>query len=231
MTPVCDVDSNVCVGCSSHEHCPETACNLSAGNCFDPASIIHVSGDDLNCPGGNGSESAPYCDLATALINAPAEPLIILHELFQESPYLEDTVIQGTVAIFAAEGEAPKLQGVNNNPAITVAASGTLFMHGVQIDGTNIMVVGFRVNGGDAWLDSSRVGTNGGGITVTGGSLHVANSFIGGDKSDKYRSTSPAAKPILSTRQLSPALDISQCPLHRWSKYQHPQLTHCFSFA
>jgi len=185
-TPICDVASNSCVGCSSHAQCPDTACNLDAGNCFDPASVIHVAGDDLDCDnGGDGSEAAPFCDLASALINAPAEPLIILHELFEEAAYQEDTVVMNTIALFAADGELPRLQGVNNNPAITVGASGTLFMRGVRISGT--AVEGFRVSGGSAWIDQGWIVNNsGGGIVVAGGGMcRVTNSFVGGDVSDR----------------------------------------------
>ncbi|WP_181234276.1 hypothetical protein [Enhygromyxa salina] len=161
-TPICDVAGNVCVGCVDHEQCSDSACNFAEGNCFDPANILHVDGNNgVICGAADGSEALPYCTVGAAIVNAPNESVIVIHELIGEAAYQEDTTVTGTLAMFAAVGDAPILRGFNGNPAVTVAVAGTLFMRGIQISLST--APGFRVNGGAAWVESSRIVNNPGG--------------------------------------------------------------------
>jgi hypothetical protein len=186
ITPVCDTGANVCVGCSNHDQCSDTACNFAAGNCLDPANIIHVAGSDEECDDDDddaGSEATPFCTISAALINSPVEPLIILHELNGDAPYVEHNVVMITAALFGADGELPRLEGLDGNPALTVAAQGKLIIRNVQLSGSPDF--GLVINGGDAWIDRSRIVNNDdGGISLdNGGSLVLTNSFVGGIQS------------------------------------------------
>lgn len=110
----------------------------------------------------------------------------MIHEQAGGDPYTEALNVQGAFALFGAPGETPILQGTNNSPAITVAAAGTLFARGLTISGTPNTKQGLLVSGGQAWVAGcSIVNNTGGGIAMSGGSLTLTNSFIGGDVSDQ----------------------------------------------
>src|SRR5690606_22798987 len=180
-----------------HDQCPDSACNLLAGNCMDPAAVVHVDGD-----GGQD-----YTTLTAALddfVGAP-ELTIIFHRYNNDNAYQESVDIAGTVALLAAPGEEPRLQGNMNPAALTV--TGTLFMRGVRVQ--NGSATGISIEGGSATVEQCTVMSNAGvGISLTGGSatverskvinnplggilvdgggmLGLVNSFAGGDQSDQ----------------------------------------------
>jgi len=199
-TPICDVDMNSCVGCSEHAQCPDSACNLSEGGCFDPEKVAHVDGDET-CGEGDGSEESPYCSVGEALGILGGGATMLLHEIDGDNSYQEDLVIPVATAIFAAQGQSPIVEGSNGNPAFITTSA--LFLRGIEIsDGP---AAGLSINnGGTAWLDectieghetaglnimggtatvrrSRIVNNSGGGIIVDGGgSLFIQNSFVGG---------------------------------------------------
>src|SRR5690606_3466002 len=108
VTPICDDAASMCVGCSDHDQCPASACNLLAGNCMDPAAVVHVDGD-----GGQD-----YTTLTAALDDFAGgrELPIIFQRYNNDSAYQGSVGIAGTVALLAAPGEEPRLQG-NMSPA------------------------------------------------------------------------------------------------------------------
>jgi len=178
LTPTCDVDTNTCVGCAEHEQCPDSACNIAEGNCFDPDQTSHVDGD-MDCGGADGSESDPYCTISDALLNADGDVLIIVHERnLNPIIYLESNVISTSVALFSPPGDVVVVQG-SVAPAFSISGSGNLYLRGLAVSGGT--GAGLGVNG-QAWIEKSRITNNsGGGIVVDGGgSLVLENSFIGG---------------------------------------------------
>ena len=46
-TPICDAGTNTCVGCSFHSDCPDSACKIDTGECFDPADVSTVDANNL----------------------------------------------------------------------------------------------------------------------------------------------------------------------------------------
>ena len=173
-TPICDVATNMCVGCSEHAQCPESACNFELGNCMDPATVVHVDGD-----GGQD-----YMNVGGAVAdNAGAPELtVILHEKTAPA-YIEATFTNNNdyVAVLAAPGEAPVMTGTNMNPAMTVEAGVTVYMTGISASGTQ-GGEGLVISGGSARVEKCRIVNNtGGGIMVDGGgTLVLENSFVGG---------------------------------------------------
>lgn len=202
-TPICNTETNVCEGCSEHEQCPDSACNMAAGNCMDPGVVVHVDGDFAMCGSSNGSEAMPYCTISAALGAAGEETLIVLHELDNDAPYLQANTVAVDVALFSAPGAQPRIQGTGGAPALTISASGSLAL--VDVDITGGPNTGITINGGQAWVELARIATNtsqgvamnggsawierseivnnsGGGIVVDGGGmLMLENSFVGGD--------------------------------------------------
>jgi len=184
LTPICDVDTNTCVGCAEHEQCPDSACNIAEGNCFGPGNTVHVDGDE-DCGAGDGSEGAPFCDLGEALLVVTGDSVVVIHEITTDPfVYNESNTIQLPVAIFAATGEIPVLEGSGGAPALTISSAGQVFVRGLYVDDGD--GVGVSVAGGQAWIEKSRIVNNsGGGIVVDGGgSLVLENSFVGGDVND-----------------------------------------------
>lgn len=188
-TPICKVDTNACVACIEHEHCSEdSACNLDMNTCIE-ANIVHVDGSDgVACDLRDGTEPLPYCKLGDALSENPAEALIFLHAEAMGAAYQEKiTINEGMIVIIGvpdADGNRPILQGVQDEPALSVGESGMLSLRNVQIsksDGEGLRVMG------KAWVEQSLViGNDGGGIVVDGGALIVENSFVGGDKKSVF---------------------------------------------
>ncbi len=184
-TPLCDGESNTCVGCDDHSQCPQSACNLAEGNCM--TSVVHVDGTEP-CADGDGSEASPFCDLKSAFTAVDDETLVILHEIETDPVvYLESNTTQLSIAIMAAPGDAPTITGSQGVPALNVSSSsGQLFLRGIAIVGAQNNGVGVSVNGGAAWIEQCRIVNNdGGGIVVSGGgSLMVENSFVSGTGDD-----------------------------------------------
>ncbi|WP_146661259.1 hypothetical protein [Enhygromyxa salina] len=146
--------------------------------------MVHVNGNNgVVCIAADGSEALPYCEVGAAILNAPNESIVVIHELVGSAAYQEDIAVTGTLAFFAANGETPILAGFNANPAVTVAVPGTLYMRGIQISLS--AAPGFRVNG-SAWVEDSLIINNpGGGIVLaSGGTLMLENCFVGGNVTD-----------------------------------------------
>ncbi|PRQ09168.1 right-handed parallel beta-helix repeat-containing protein [Enhygromyxa salina] len=177
--PVCDVSSNACVACGDHDQCPDSACNLAVGSCFEPGAVLHVDGDNADCDNADGTEEHAYCTLTDALTDIPDQTRIIVHE--HGDSYEESVEITTTVALFAADGERPVLEGVDGGPAITVLADGRLFARGVDLAETGDDGVGLIISDGQAWIEGARVTNNqGGAIRMNGGMLQLENCFVGG---------------------------------------------------
>src|SRR5690606_26906615 len=111
-TPLCDAEANTCVGCTSHEDCPDSACHIpypdgahatdQDGACFDPKAVVHV---------GTGQT---YASITEALdtVAEGGEGVIIVHGM--ASQYNEAVTVNGdrVLAILAADEEEPVwLQG------------------------------------------------------------------------------------------------------------------------
>jgi hypothetical protein len=178
-TPVCA--EGQCVACSFHEECPATACNASTGACFDDRCVRHVDGD-----GGQD-----YSTLSTALADGC---VVLLHERDGDVPYNESLGISGlTIAILAAEGEHPVVQGIGGAPSILVEDDATVFLQQVRLRG-NTGASGLSLIDSTVYVDNSQIIQNdGGGIVASGGELLVRNSFIGSNGGNSFSPTTGVA--------------------------------------
>lgn len=174
-SPICDLDTSTCVGCSDHLQCQGSACDLAQGNCFELSSVVHVDGDE-GCGIGDGGQASPFCSLGEALGEAPGDAVIILHERnVNPLMYAETNLISTSVAVLAAAGETPRILG-SAGDALSVSGSGDLFIEGVEISGGD--ATGIVVNGA-AWIDDSRITDHAGhGVWVSGGELTIRRSRI-----------------------------------------------------
>lgn len=176
-TPVCDAEQRECVGCDEHAQCPDSACNLVDGSCLPTDAVIHVDGD--------GGQDFMSIGAAVGSVGAGGAAVIVVHERDMAAPYAEAVVIDGgkTIAVLAASGEVPVVQGTAGEPGIAVVGAGTaVFVEEMGIAGST-SGVGLSCDGTTVDVRRSRVVQNaGGGILVTGGcQLHIENAFVGGD--------------------------------------------------
>ncbi len=145
-TPVCDADTNECVGCDYHEQCPGSACEMLAGSCLPSQSVWHVDGD-----GGQD-----FLTIGQALLQIqPGEAgTIIVHERNGGAAYDEPLVISDgrTVGLLAAPGERPFVE----NPAGTtlqIEPDAEVYIEGFSIAG----IEPIRVSGAVLYLDRTHV--------------------------------------------------------------------------
>jgi len=169
-TPVCDDASNTCVACIEHDECGEAACNLFSGACLPAEAVVRV---------GTGQKYATLGDaLATVAEGAQATVIVHGNDAFDEA----GTVDGGRVVAFLAnDGDLPRwiLSG-GGAPQLTVL-DGTVLMEGIQMSG-NADDRGLVVDGGQAWVDGSRIvqNTGGGVLAQNGAELVLRNCFVGG---------------------------------------------------
>jgi len=171
-TPVCDPDTSACVGCTAHDQCADTACQLLTGECFEGC-VVEVDGD-----GG-----ADAMTISSALGD---DCVVIVHERNGDMPYFEALDVQGdTVAILAAPGESPVVQGTGGAAALSASSGATVYADGMRF-ALNGSAEGVAVDDAAIWLDRTRIVQNtGGGLTLTNGaSATVRNCFVGGNVSD-----------------------------------------------
>lgn len=170
-TPVCDEGSSSCVGCTYHEQCAGSACDMATGACFDAdGCVVEVDGDGGADSMTIGGAIADGC-------------VVVVHELDGELPYLENLNVSGlTVALLSAPGESPVVQGTGGDASLSVVGNANVYVQGLTFS-LNGTAEGVAVDGASVWLDRSRVVQNtGGGVTVMGGGLvTLRNCFVGGN--------------------------------------------------
>ena len=176
---LCDGTTNACVPCVAHDECGSGACELAVGTCFPPGTVVHVDDD--------GGQDFMTVAAAVMSVGAGAHGVIVVHEIDDGTGYPSSTIDGGKViALLAAPGEAPIVQGTMGNPGLLVEGAGTiLYMDGLRVAG-NTMGLGLRVNGAFAWVDRSRIVQNSGGgvLAENEAELVLRNCFVGGDVSD-----------------------------------------------
>jgi hypothetical protein len=166
-TPVCDTGTSTCVGCTYHEQCSDTACDIATGACFEDCVVDVEDGESIEDAVANN------CVL---IVHAGA---------FVESVQID---AGATVAILAAEGDAPSVVGqpANGLPSLDISGGSTVYIQGLRVNGNDGGGLGISVDGAALYLDRTEVVTNtGGGVALTGAaSAHIRNSYLGGATAD-----------------------------------------------
>jgi len=177
---LCDGETNACAPCTGHEQCGSGACELAQGVCFSDDLVWTVDGD----PGAMPAPDFMSVAAAVNMVDEGQQAVIVVHELDGAGSYqapMGVTIAGGkTIALLAAPGELPIIQGTGVNPGLRVEGAGTnLYIDGVQVSGTGVQ--GVVVDAAFAWLDRSRVvnDTGGGIVAQNGAELTVRNCFAG----------------------------------------------------
>lgn len=173
---LCDGATNTCVPCTEHEQCSSGACELKVGLCF-PQDAIRLEVD------GDGPADYPSISLAVNAVDDGAHGVIVVRELDGGAYYGPAIVTNAkTIALLAAPGELPIIQGIIGSPGLRASGNGTsLYLDRISMSG-NTMGIGLLVDlEALAWVDRSHIVQNSdGGILVQNSAeLTLRNSFIG----------------------------------------------------
>ena len=174
-SPVCDDGTSSCVGCSFHEQCPDSACRIATGGCFDPAQVFTV---------GNGGDYSSI-DQAVTILGGGDE--IVLRVI--SGPDFNQTVtVSGAGTAYALLDDDPSdmvlPQWVNTMDAaatLRVESGAEVYVQGLRLAGNlNAAHAAVEVDDASVYLDRTAVvSNNGGGIALTGGAYAlVRNCFV-----------------------------------------------------
>ncbi|NJK33115.1 MAG: hypothetical protein HC927_12305 [Deltaproteobacteria bacterium] len=123
---VCVAGETICGACTAHDQCPgEAACDILAGECFLPSTVWHVDGD-----GGRD-----FVSIGEALEHVQfIDATLIIHGLESGGAYYESIDHHGSeaLALLAAPGEFPRIEGPASQPAISLGYS-ELYLRGLEI--------------------------------------------------------------------------------------------------
>ncbi|MEX1362951.1 MAG: right-handed parallel beta-helix repeat-containing protein [Nannocystaceae bacterium] len=164
--PLCAPDL-VCSGCWKHEQCPDSACDLSSGECMPSTSVVWV--DAAACPGpGTGTEADPYCRINDAL-DHPGEMLTLW---VRPGSYVGRVVLTGTevAAIRGQPGSGRVELSAEAYEVVSVTSSAMLFLESVDILDTfdEDNTVGAECAGLGLWMEDVNIRPHrGGGVLAS----------------------------------------------------------------
>jgi hypothetical protein len=85
-TPVCDVSTSSCIHCTAHDQCPDSACDIETGACFETDCVVEVDAD------GGGD----YLDINAALDGETDDACVLrVHTPGDQSFYGESVQVDG----------------------------------------------------------------------------------------------------------------------------------------
>ncbi|MBK6923527.1 MAG: hypothetical protein IPH07_39430 [Deltaproteobacteria bacterium] len=177
-TPICDAAVNTCMGCAFHEQCPDSACRIATGECFDEADVHTV---------GAGQD---FEDFTAAAGSLGAEMAVL--RVASGVDFNEAIVLSGSSAVWAILDANPDddtlplwARTSGNTSTLSIDAGAEVYIQGISVSGNigSSMFPGIAVDNASLYLDRARVVQNaGGGISLdNGGYALVRNSFVGGN--------------------------------------------------
>jgi hypothetical protein len=201
QAPWCGNDLVCTDACTRHAQCPDSACDLAAGTCLpSEGGLAWVDGDlervdvptrPAQCrasPGADWRIPPTYCDLATALADAPNPAVIRLRaaEHVEDGPWWIEE--QRTVVVMAApsEGSVPVRSASTADPYLFhTSPSSRLYLEGLVAQGPGDLgsTVGFECLGAtgqvtELWLDDVEAQRFETGVRTDGCDVHLRRSAI-----------------------------------------------------
>lgn len=183
-TPVCNPAVNECEGCAFHEQCPESACRIATGGCFDAEAVHDV---------GQGMEFDSIGE-AVAMLGEGGEVVL---RIFAGADYNEAVTIGGggtAYALLADDDDAVPQWIYSMGGASTLRVQGGAEVYVQSLRFTLNGAGGFpgiTANASSLYLDRSQVvGNTGGGITLTtGADGHLRNCIVGANGANNFSPT------------------------------------------
>ena len=180
-------DDFSCGGCTRHEQCPDSACDLSRGECMSAERVFYV--DSEVCPEvGLGTEADPFCELGTVLDldNTPSgESSVAIVIGHGSEAYPENIELPGAwPRRLAVLGRGDVTIGLSSldGPTFHVKTGSRLFLHNVTV--TRSTDAGVRCADAEVWVDESEVTQNAAGIIAEGCRVTIRRSIVSGNDGD-----------------------------------------------
>jgi hypothetical protein len=197
-TPICDVASNTCTGCSEHEQCSSGACDRATGACFTDTLYVDRASP---CDVGDGSPGAPFCEIADAVAKVSVNAATVVRVKPSASPYLKKVDVGSNLKVaLLRDGVGTVRLEVDGADSMQVNDGATVYLQNLQISKGTVNK-GIICLGGTLWIERSQiierkglaidsVGCDvklrqsrlylnlGGGIKLNGGSLSLINSYV-----------------------------------------------------
>lgn len=198
--PICDPSAK-CRACVAHAECASDACRLD-GTCAATSQIAFVDAA-ASCSGADGSATAAYCDLQTALASLGGKTVVRIRGA--SKPYGAATITT-SVEILGPDlgspleavvqgGDAPALALTDVAGAVTIAGLRLAGTKGAQPNlrctGTTQLTLarlvaadagGFGIESAGCNLNATALrllGNRQGGLQHTGGTLAIDSSIVG----------------------------------------------------
>jgi hypothetical protein len=163
--PICDSDGS-CRACVAHTECAASlVCDIANGDCISPNDVVYVDRDKCPLSGATGSQSAPYCDIATALGALSGKSIVR---------------VAGSVTAYSAvsiNGLTVSLIGPGRDATPSAAIKG-FANHGVSITGNGTVVVdGFEITAATGMADGVNCSNNNASLTLVRDNIHDNNRY------------------------------------------------------
>lgn len=210
--PVCDSDTNTCVGCSNHGECPDSACNFETGVCNDIVYTVWVDKLALDCAAADGTMTLPYCSVTEAINNKVATDLLQTWTVkIRQNNYIETPLIlpDGAIVTLSGWDGVPKLRATDDSgPTLTIGTGSKVYLDRLALN-SNDSNAGIICGGATVFADDVRLAGNklqgynstdcssqfrrsvffdndGGGIASYGGQTSIVNSYISGNGTQNF---------------------------------------------
>lgn len=213
--PVCGTD-NACRGCAAHAECDSDACSFVNGSCAAATDVAYVSSTGTDNPACD--KSAPCTSIASALMTA--RHYVKIHGTIDGAVVVD----KGRTLTFLADPGAMLTRGTGGDVLTVRDTGTSLTIYDLSISGATASSVGISLAGGVPTLSLMRVtvsnnagggiasagsltidhsmiinnGSNNGssrpGISITGGSLSLAQSLVSGNHAGGVQVGDPTAK-------------------------------------
>lgn len=208
--PVCD-ETNTCVGCFEHSHCPQSSCNFESGACNDELYVLWVDKLANDCSVGDGTNTTPYCSVTEAINRLAMELDATWTVKIRQNNYIETPIVipDGAIVTLSGWDGIPKLRAVDDSGATLTINTGAKvgFDHiqfssnpdnggvvcgGASVMGSDVRFSGNKLEGFNATECTSEFKRSvfyanlGGGIAAYGGSTKVVNSYVSGNGNQNF---------------------------------------------
>ena len=213
--PVCGVD-NACRACATHAECDSNACSFATGSCAAETDVAYVSStgtDNSTC-----DKSTPCVSMAAALMTA--RHYVKIHGTIDGAVVVD----KGRTVTFLADPGAMLTRGNGGDVLTVRDTGTSLTIYDLAISGAPASSVGLSLAGGvpalslirvtvsnnagggiasagSLTIDHSMITNNGSkngssrpGISITGGSLSLAQSLVSGNQAGGVQVGDPTAK-------------------------------------
>ena len=166
QTPGCNTDDNLCVACTEHAQCPDSACHLDGadvGGCFDEGDVVMASNT---------------AQLESAFTAASADDDVVVQLTGTNYANVSvDFVANAEVAVLGDGSQ--DISGNTSGGIIGTGSSAIVYFAGVSVAG-NISGDGINCSGTSIWLDDTEVRNNAQvGLDVSGGcAAHLRRTVV-----------------------------------------------------